>query len=363
MQFINTFKMGFKYLWKDPVNVAVLTLFPIVIILLLGTALETMFTADISLSPTSVAVVGEPDGALGIFLQSDGISEFFELEFTSLNEAREMVETGSVSAAFIDGQPVEVLVPAGAGVMTQVALTIIDSYQQIGAAATIALYAGRDVLGVAAQALEVQVTPQPIGTRVPSAMDYFAVTMLVMILLFAGFNGMELFHKGLFSEMGDRMRLSPMRISSLVGGLMAASTVTSFIKGLVVFAFTWLVYGVYWGSRVPLVLVTLFGVVLLSQALCVLLFVITGKKNAVVAIAQVTFFVTTFISGGYMRVDFGGIVGRISQYVPNALAHTVVFGAIYGGDEAAMMTSLAILFGAGIAMMGLSFILGRRRLV
>ena len=368
MQFLATVKMGFKFLWKDPVTVTVMTLFPIVIILILGTALENVFTAEVNLEPTSIAVVAEPHGNLGTFMQNDEITRFFDVEFTDLERARELVADGTVIAAFVEqnfGEPIKAIMPASTSTMGRVALTFIDSYQQIGAAATIALMGGRDIYGIGMNLLagDVQVTTQPLGTRIPSAMDFYAVTMLIMILMFAGLNGMELFHKGLFSETGTRVRLSPVTKPSLVGGLLTAATVTSFLQGMVVFVFTATVYGVYWGNRIPLVLLTLFGVLLLSQALCILLLTITGNKNAVIAISQVFIFIATFVSGGYMPVDFGGIFGRIFQFAPNALAHTVVFGAIYGGDERVMATSLVIIFSTGIVMMLLSFILGRRRLV
>ncbi|MCL2378432.1 MAG: ABC transporter permease [Defluviitaleaceae bacterium] len=363
MHFFSTFTMGFKYLWKDPITVTILICFPIVIILLLGTALENVFSTEVNLDPAPIAVVAEPHSPLGIFLLNEEVSRFFEPEFTDLERARDLVATGNASAAFVEqslGRPVKVLLPPHTDIMAQIALTVIDSYQQIGAAGTIAIMSGRDITGLAVW--DVEVTPQPLGTRTPGAMDYYAVTMLIMIILFGGLGGMELFHKGLFSETGDRMRLSPINKSSLVGGLMTASAVTGFSKGMIVFVFTIVVYNVYWGSRIPLVIVTLLGVVLFSQALCVLLFIITGKKNAVVAISQTLFFITTFISGGYMPINFDGIIGRATQFMPNALAHTVIFGAIYGGDEAFMATSLAVLFASGIIMMLLSFLLGRRRL-
>ena len=362
MRFLATFAMGVKYLWRDPVSVVILTLFPIVIILVLGTALDATFSTDISFEPTTVAVVAEPNSPMRGFVQSDGISQFFDSEFTDLATAEEMVADGTASAAFIeeaDGN-VRVLLPSTPNLMSQIALTVIDSYQQIGTAGAIAFMSGRDIASLIE--VDIQITDQPLGTRIPGAMDYYAVTMLVMILLFAGFNGLEMFHKGLFSDMGHRMRLCPINKPSLVGGLMAAATFASFMQGMVVFLFSAVVYGVYWGQRIPLVLLTLFAVVLFSQALCVLLFVIFGKVNSVMGIAQLLFFAMTFVSGGYMLVSFDGVLGRIFEYVPNALAHTVIFGAIYGGDEAQMTLYLGILFAMGAVLSALAFIVGRRRL-
>ncbi|MCL2570968.1 MAG: ABC transporter permease [Defluviitaleaceae bacterium] len=362
MRFLSTFMMGFKYLWKDPVMVLVVIAFPIAIIFILGTALSNIFSTEVIFEPAPVAVVAEADSPLAMFLEYDAIQQFFIPEFTDFAQAEEKVAAGTVSAAFVDqgiGQPVLVLMPSHADHMAQIALTVIDSYQQIGAAATIAIMSGRDIFTLTGLE-EVEITSQPLGIRTPGAMDYYAVTMIVMILLFTGLNGMELFHKGLFSETGSRMRLSPISKPALIGGLLAASTVTSFLQGMTTFIFTAVVYGVYWGERIPLVILTLFVMVLFSQALCILLIIIFEKKNVVGGITQTLFFVTTFVSGGYVPFNFGDLE-RIFRFAPNALAQTVVFGAIYGGDERWMAISLATLFGAAAVMMGLSFILGRRR--
>jgi len=366
MSFISTFTMGFKYLWRDPIIVAILVGFPIIVILVLGTALDAMFTeeARFSFEPPTVVVVAEEDSPLATFLQTDPIQQILHIEFTSLAQAEELLADGYVSAAFADqgiDQPVLVLLPAQRDYMALVALTVIDSYQQIGAAATIAIMEGRsipDLLGVES----VQVASRPLGTRIPSAMDYYAVTMLIMILLYTGLNGMELFHKGLFSETGIRMRLTPINKPSLVGGLLAASTITSFMQGMITFTFTAVVYGVYWGDRIPLIILTLFGMVLFSQTLCILLIVIFKHRNIVGGITQLVFFVTTFISGGFVPIDAPEGVDRFIRFAPNAMAHTVIFGAVFGGDEGRMATSLIILFTTAAIFAALSFILGRRRI-
>jgi len=365
MRFISTFKMGFKYLWRDPVIIAILVGFPILIIFVLGNALDSMFDEEtrFSFDPPKVAVVAEEGSHLATFLQDDAVQQFLDIKFTDLAQAEQLITDGYVVAAFAGqgpSQPVLVLLPAQHDLFALVALTVIDSYQQIGAAAAIAMLEGRNIADMMGME-DVQVTNQPLGTRIPSAMDYYAVTMLIMILLYTGLNGMELFHKGLFSETGIRMRLSPINKPSLVGGLLAASTLTSFLQGMITFTFTAVVYGVYWGDRIPLIILTLFGMVLFSQTLCILLIVIFKHRNIVGGITQLVFFVTTFVSSGFIPVSFGAL-DRIFRFAPNAMAHTVIFGAVYGGDEAWMTTNIIVLFSTAAAFAALSFILGRRQM-
>jgi len=361
--FFATFRMGSKYLWTSPVSVVILTVFPILLILVLGNALSGYIEPETNLDPAPVAVAADLDSALGMFLQSEGIARFFELQFIEDEaQAQALVENGEVCAAVLerDGEIMVLRLPTGGGLgslPTEVTLSIIDSYKSIGAAATIAAMRGEEFAGLP----EATVKAVPLGGRVPGAMDYYAVTMLVMILLYTGMNGMDLFGKSLLGDTGSRVRLSPISGPALVGGLLAASTVTSFLQGMVTFIFSGVVYGVYWGQRIPLVLLTLFAVVLFSQALCITLVLLLRRYGPVMGAAQALFFVMTFVSKGYSKIPFG-VAEKVFAYAPNALAHTVIFGAVYGGNEQKMMFSLALLFAMGAVLFVLAFILGRRRL-
>ena len=359
--FFATFWLGCRYLWASPISVTVFTAFPIVLILVLGSALGPHITPETGLDPAPVAVAADPAGPLGAFLQSEEIARFFELDFTDEEQAKALVETGAACAAVIErGGAIEVLrLPGGGmdGLPAQVALSVIDSYQSINAAALIAALRGGEFTGLP----EASIKAVPLGRRIPNAIDYYAVTMLVMSLLYTGINGMDLLGGSLLGNMGSRIRLAPVSMPSLAGGLFAASTVTSYLQGMVTFAFSGLVYGVYWGERIPLVLLALLGVVLFSQALCIFLTMLFRHAGAAMGAAQALIFILTFVSKGYTKFPLGA-ADRYFAYAPNALAHTVLFGAIYGGNEATMMRSLALLFAMGAAMFTLTFLLGRRRL-
>ncbi|MCL1824258.1 MAG: ABC transporter permease, partial [Oscillospiraceae bacterium] len=174
-------------------------------------------------------------------------------------------------------------------------------------------------------------------------------------------NGLDLFGKSLLNDTGARIMASPVSKPSLTGGLLAASTVTSFLQGLVVFTFTALVYGVYWGERIPLVLLTLFIVVLFSQAVCLFLLLLFKNPNPAMGFMQAFFWVTTFVSKGYAKISFGEI-DKFFAYSPNSLAHTAIFGAIYGGNDSKIMFSIALLFAVSIVFFIGAFLIGRRRL-
>lgn len=355
-----TFTTGFNYLWRNPISVAMIMVFPIVLILILGSALSSYISVDTSLDPASVAVAADQEGTFGAFIQSDDIAQFLDVTFTNEVTAEEMVENGDcIAAIFERNGDISVLRAPEGNIYSELTLSIVDSYKQIGSAAAVTAMSGKNInelLGI-----EIEVQDKPLGKRVPRAIDYYAVTMLVMMLMYCGMNGVDLFSKGLLGDTGSRLRLAPVTKPALVGGLLAASTVTSFLQGMVTFVFTGLAYGVYWGDRIPLVLLTLFAVVLFSQSTCILLLLLLRSPGAVQGATQALFWMMTFVSKGYAKITFGE-ADKIFQYAPNAMAHTVIFGAVYGGNESKMMFDLALLFGISAVMFVLAFLFGRRRL-
>ena len=130
---------------------------------------------------------------------------------------------------------------------------------------------------------------------------------------------------------------------------------------MITFIFTAVAYGVDWGSRIPLILLTLFAVVLFSQALCIFLMMMFRNDGAAVGAAQALFWVMTFVSKGYVKMSFGE-AEKVFEYVPNALAHTVIFGAVYGGNEKKMLFNMCLLFGYIAALFVLAFVFGRKKL-
>ncbi|MCL2019659.1 MAG: ABC transporter permease [Oscillospiraceae bacterium] len=366
-QFSAVFIASFKYCWRNPVAVAVLTAFPILIIFVLGNALSSYMSPDYDFEPIPVAVAVAEESGLQIFLQNEEVLKFLDLTFTDAKTALELLENDDVTIIIEEGEDGKLIVtrPRTAGMNAQIATSVADSYMQTSKAMEYAIINSSDFHEITElmQILnaDISVTETPLGKRVPSAIDYYAVTMLVMILLYTGMNGIELFNKSMFSETGERMLTAPVSKPVLISGLLSATTLTSYLQGLITFLFSYFVYGVYWGERIPLVLLTLFGVTLFSQAVCIFLLLLIKNHNAAMGAAQGIFWTSTFVAGGYVKIDFGA-VQQVFDYSPNSLAHTVIFGAIFGGNESKMTFDLCLLFAYTAVMFVITFLLGKRRL-
>lgn len=362
-EFLTIFITSVKYLWRNPVSVLVYTVFPILIILILGNALAGFISPTLDFEPLPVAVVAEPDSRFAEFLQSDDAAQFLNPIFLNPEDALEKLTAGEVYVIITEKENnISITRTAGGGLAAGVITSVVESHVQISEAMGIAMMSGGDISQLLkVLSAEIGVIAAPLGNRVPDAMDYYAVTMLVMILIFTGFNSLELLKKSLLSTTGDRILSTPVSKPVLIGGLIAASTVTSYAQGLITFLFSMFVYGVYWGERIPLVLLTLFGMCLFSQGLGIFFIMLCKNANAAMGIIQVLAFVFTFTSKGYTVMSFGA-AEEVFQYMPNALAQNVIFSSAYGGNEAKMMTDLVLLFGYGTVLFIIAFILGKRRL-
>ena len=367
--FLTVFTKSLKYCWKDVINLGVMVLFPIVIIFVLGNALGGFIDGnhDLDGDRFRIAVVAETDSYFSQFLQNEEISHFLEATFVDdQDEALLLLQEREAVLIVVEDNDhaLAVTLPQTAGTGTLIPLSIIDSYSKIGAAMTIAMMQGGDLTELTSMMdANISVSQAPLGTRTPSGMDYYAITMMVMFMLFAGYNGLELFKKSVLSETGNRMLTTPVSKPALLGGLVTAATVTSFLQGLSTVVFTWVVYGVHWGDRIELVLLTLFGLALFSNAFAIFLLVLFKSANSANVAIQVLIFVMTFVSGGFGQMfAFGENVQRVVRFVPNMLAQTVIFGTAFGGNETRMMTDLSILFAYGIGLFVVAFILGRRKL-
>jgi hypothetical protein len=348
-----TFRAGFLFLWSDPTGVILLTFFPILLILILGSALSSVMSVDNALEPVRVANTAE--------LPFDGQPYLVLRPFATLEAAEAALLAGEADVA-IESTTDEIAVVRLRGGERNAAVTLVfvDGWRQNMAAAQLALRDGRNPL--AGLGGDISVTQTATGGKTMRAMDYYAVSMLVMILLYAGMNGMSLFQQNMAGDFGMRIQAAPAARSSVVAGTLAASTAVSFSQGLVTFLFSALVYGVDWGTRVPLVILTLFVVTVFSQLLCILAILLLKTDAAATGAVELLIGVFTFFSKGYTNSVSFGAAERVFQYLPNALAQTVIFGAVWGGDGSVLVRSLWILIGMTAGLGALTLLVGRRKL-
>ncbi|MBE6927016.1 MAG: ABC transporter permease [Ruminococcaceae bacterium] len=193
----------------------------------------------------------------------------------------------------------------------------------------------------------------------PTSMGYYAVAMLLMMILYGADYGCSGMSEDYFSATGDRLRVSPLNpLPQFVGKLSALSLVT-FLEAAFLVAFTGIVYDVDWGTGSTLLtlIVIVFVYSFFATAMGAVIGLVTkGKGEGMVMVAIIAF---TFLAGGFVAMPMP-IIENLS---PSYYAKTAIFNLLYNGSQRLVWQSVGILAGLSAICTAVSTWLIRRKRV
>lgn len=352
MGFFTIFRYTIKQNLRDRATYLEMMLLPIVLIFILGMSLNPVFQTPI-LSSTRTAVLNEDVGPLGEnfnrFLANEEVMELLELiPVTSLAEGLRLVEEGEVHALvhvpphlFQNGEnSIRLTASPHQSLRTGILESVLDSFAQ-GANTVMAM----ESMGAAGASLEFQqnhIRQRSLAASevMPGAMDYYAVTMLVMFMMYGttyAVFGMKHCYLG---PTGNRIHITPVTRAQHYLGLVAANLVTVILQGVIIVTFTLVVFQVNWGNNLPLIFFLLFLTGTTAIGLGTAIVMITREEILAGNIVNVMVPAMTFLAGGFFRINppSGTWLGTIQYLSPNYLAQTAFFTAIYGGDSGTILT-------------------------
>ena len=197
------------------------------------------------------------------------------------------------------------------------------------------------------------------GTK-PSAIDYYAVTMLVMIVMYGSIYANFAIDKSYYGSVGSRFRSTPLKLGEIFIGEGIGVVLTIMVQVLILLIISNFAFGVNFGNNLPTIILTAFSLSVLSTMLGIFAVMATKKGLLGLALLNVIVPIFTFLSGGFVKVNFGGIIGFIAKLTPNSLASNAIFKSIYGGaTKEVFLSILGLWIISALLFMGAS-IIGRR---
>lgn len=348
--------------FRDRKSLLLQLVFPVVLILILGTALNDIF-APKKYGKIDVYYMNNDEGDFGLefnkFLSNEKIQELLNLkEADSYEVAKDEVDKGEItgfifvpedfSKSILEGEKgnIEVITSGFSQGGSSVIKNIIESYEN-------AFNGVQAVYRVGGQPVEykkqsnIEEMPISYTGKIPRAIDYYAVTMLVMIIMY----GMDMGNYSLGEDKNQhtdiRIKSSSTRSYKIFVGKTMGHILTLFIQGVLIIAFTKFVYKANWSGNLFVTLLTLFVLAVFTIALGMFFYSIFRNTRAASGIISVVIPVFTFISGGYIKTSFlGPSVEKLSVIAPNSLAQRALFTNIYGMESdvsGAIWNSLGIL--------------------
>lgn len=357
----------------------------IIMIVIFGSMFKGNFNSDAFINPAKVAIISEDNGQSAKqfmdFLNSKSFNKLIKVTSVSNldNAKKSLQESGldgvieiknNYSEGYMQGNfdGIQTFMINNDKTTYQILSSILNGWKNNSAAIQIGLRNGQsmDDITNTMQNTGKGIVEMPLSKNgsIPKAMDYFSVTMVVMTLIFSGFNAMGRLQQDFLSDMKIRFESAPVHIGSILTGILLATTLMSFLQMVFVVAFSHFVYGANWGNNLGIVFGTLFLLTLLGQMFAGALTLGMRNANAPQAIVGSAAMGLEFLAGGFYVSPIGGALGKflLTYGTPNSLAQTAIFGSIYGGSPQIIFMCMGILAALSLLFLGLTIIFAKRRL-
>lgn len=362
---------------KEKRVIIMMIVFPILLILILGNALKTSFEPS-SMGTITIGYLNEDNQEISEYFEefifSDEITEIVNInKMSSFEEGKSQLDENEIDSFIYIGTgysdaisdnnekaTIEVVSSDVAGYKATVVNSIVDSFNN-GANVTSALnqLSEENVTSSRFEGEEVvkDVVITTSGNK-PRAIDYYAITMFVMILMYGVAYVAESLGEEMFGSMKDRFRSLPVKSHEMFLGKTLGSIILLLIQGLIIFGTTKYAFGVDWGDSIGFVLLMLLLISLFATALGIMLCTIAKNVDQIRGLINMLVPLFTFISGGYFAIDLG-----VLKYLsPNYLMQAAFFNNIYKGDYTTTLTYILVLVSLIIVIGLFSMIQGRRKL-
>ncbi|WP_142415525.1 ABC transporter permease [Hathewaya massiliensis] len=171
-----------------------------------------------------------------------------------------------------------------------------------------------------------------ISGKKPTATEYYAITMLIMIIMFGSIYANFAIDKDYYSVVGGRIKSSPVKLWEMFLGEGIGAVFTLLWQIIILLLVSKLVFKVSFGGKIHIILLTTLSLATMSTMLGIFVCMMTKKGLYGLALLNILVPIFTFLGGGFVKIDFGsGILGKISHMTPNYLAQDAIFKSIYGG--------------------------------
>lgn len=347
MNILNIAYYTFKRHMRDTKTLIMMIVLPIISILILGTALSGAYSPQIG--KTAVCYLNEDSGEasekFNEFLNIKEIKDMLDIKkVTSYEEGVRLIkDRKAVSLIYIqkgysnsikEGKKANIIVYQSQyrNFRTSIVKNIIDSFTS-GANTVEAAYkvgAGNIVYNSESSIEEV---PISIEGTIPRAIDYYSVTMLVMIIMYGSMYGCYMMAEDFLYKTHIRLKSAPVKSYENYIGKGLGTIGALILNIIVIIAVSKYVFKANWGNDIGTVFLICVILSFLSIGLGIMGYELTNDESKMSTVLSFLVPLFTFISGGYAK--FSGIEGtwfeKISFLSPNTLAQRAIFNTIYGG--------------------------------
>lgn len=199
------------------------------------------------------------------------------------------------------------------------------------------------------------------AVRQPGGLDYFAVAVTTMIILYSALTAGQLIETERSRNTDLRLLASPISKGEIFAGKIVGALVYNAIFVAIIVLLSKYMFGVNWGEHLWLVFLVLLTEIVLALSLglgvgyCL-------KGNAAGSVLMIVIQAAAFVGGAYTPVDqTTGMMNFLSRYSPLHWSNDAILQIIYSGNLMAAPPALMLNLGCSVLLLALAIVLMRRR--
>lgn len=332
---------------RDKRFIIALMVFPICMIILLGSVFNGKLTEDIA-GKISVGYVindnGETGSGLKRLLDSPDMRKHINaVEFKSADEASKAVAAGKIDNYFVVPRNIDrgaengqkALITLDGKKNIEMVKTILDGYISKSMAYKVTMGLDGKIAKIGSHSYFKRI--QPLNSRLPSAIDYFSVLTTLQVMTIGTILGILILWKEESSNIHIRMYSLPVSKWTVIAGKIIGNSMFLFASCVVTVVFSKFVYGANWNGNLLFISFVLIIFSFLCIGLGILIAAFTKKISVSIGIAFV-FMIVSSIAAGSMAPAL--TIQSLDIVNPIYYAKVLIFGTLYNYPHTVMLKAV-----------------------
>lgn len=348
MNIINIAWKGIKTDFRDARTLFFMLAFPILLMLVLGTALSNAFTTSLPVADIDILYKDKTEsGNFQLFIdevEKSGIQ--FKEAKDPIDGEKEVEKRNYDGYVKVTNEGVQLYLNNGSSIEGNILQGMLSSYvDQYNITS--------EIIKMAPDKLESAFTrEQPkdfiqetslLPDRQPSSMDYYAIVITTMIILYGAIGASSLIVSERVRKTGDRLIASPVRKSEIFIGKVLGCLVVNIICLVLIISLSTLLFKANWGDHLELVFLVLLTEVIFAVSMGIGLSFITKTSAAPSVIIMLFVQIASFFGGAYFKIENPeGIFKFITELSPLTWMNTALTKIIYANEFSAAIPAISI---------------------
>ena len=367
MNILNIAWKGIKTDFRDTRTLFFMLAFPVVLMLVLGTALSNAFTTSLPVDDITVLYkdTTKNDYLPHFIAEAEKSGIHFKKVTDKVDAEKEVKQSKYAGYAEVTLEGIQLYLNKGNSIEGNILQGMFSSFvDQYNIASEITKVAP-EKLGSAFTSekpadfiKEISLLPN----KQPGSMDYYAIVITTMIVLYGAMSASSLIVSERVRKTGDRLIASPIRKSEIFIGKVLGSLVSNSICILLVLMFSKLVFQANWGDHLGLVFLVLLSEVVFAVGLGIGVSFLSKTSAGPKVIIMLFVQLSSFFGGAYFKIDNPeGIFKFIMDLSPLTWMNSALTKIIYANDFSAAIPAVTInLAGSLVFLLVASISLQRR---